>query len=301
VTLPAWDKITASDEYKNLPDEDKKTVYQGYLKDLGDTDAWKALAPQEKFTVVDAIKKDAGFGTPESDVAPVENGGFVKNITDFYGGLQDKAVTGVKNIFNKVKTGLKPAAPAVPGEMSVEQIRDMTEAGLDVGNLPPQNKESIFVPIIDTIKAIPPVVTAVAGPMAAMPGAGIEAAARLLPRISADPDKLIDLGSLEEAQAVLDKRLGAFSEFITTPEQIQAVENIGLASKPFEMAGEGWRLIGAGINEALKAPNVDPNIDPIPILEPFLASLGEVSAVMGLPEILKKLKAMPGSCYKRNC
>jgi len=244
---------------------------------------------------VDAINKDAGFGTPKTDVAPVENGGFVKNITDFYGGLQDKAVTGVKNIFNKVKTGLKPAAPAVPGELSVEQIRDMTEAGLDVGNLPNQlgPKESILNPIVDTIKAIPPVVTAVAGPMAAMPGAGIEAAARLLPRISADPDKLIDLGSLEEAQSVLDKRLGAFSEFITTPEQVQAVENIGLASKPFEMAGEGWRLIGAGINEALKAPNVDPNIDPIPILEPFLASLGEISAVMGLPEILKKLKAMP--------
>lgn len=469
MTLPAWDKITTSEEWKKLSDKDKRTVYQGYLSDLGDTDAWKSLGQQEKLTVVDAIMKDAGFSAPVEDVSAVDKTGFVKNITDFYGGVKDKLVTGATNVFNKVKTGLKPVSAGIPGEMSVEEIRSITEAGLDVGNMPDKkignnvdqtqtnlssagkidmslypelapkdiplersvedirsmteagldfnkipvskkiywskdhenifeknitslnkelsginsdydklltdyNKKSelltktgaeikrlratnnqvdieksnnlvdkynneieslkeieLFLnnlksdydkkiikyndylkirtqqtneqaiedsrkipdPILETVKAIPPVVTAVAGPMAAMPGAGIEAAAQLLPRISADPDKLIDLGSLEDAQAVLDKRLGAFSEFITTPEQAQAVENIGLASKPFEMAGEGWRLIGAGINNVLKDPNVDPNIDPIPILEPFLASLGEISAVMGLPEILKKLKAMP--------
>jgi len=140
----------------------------------------------------------------------------------------------------------------------------------------------------------------IAGSMAATPGAGVEAATKLIPRISTDPNApwyKLESGSLKEAQQTLDKRMGAMN-FIKTPEDAQGLEALNkVMSYIPEKAGKGLGMVGQIINNALKDPNMPQDEDPIPILEPFLSSIGEVSAIFGLFGIFDEIKN--SSAYRR--
>ncbi len=141
------------------------------------------------------------------------------------------------------------------------------------------------------------------GTMALMPGAGIRAGAELLPHPSedtvgiieaarkgdfskipklweeADKRKLFELGSLQKATDVLEEILSFPQELLTTEEQEKAMENIGLAMKPFEMAAEGWRLIVTDIINPVIEKITGGKYKEIPYLEPTLTTSGEASAI----------------------
>jgi len=133
----------------------------------------------------------------------------------------------------------------------------------------------------------------IAGSMAVTPGAGVEAATKLIPRISTDPNApwyKLEPGSLKEAQQTLDKRMSAMN-FIKTPEDAQGLEALNkVMSYIPEKAGKGLGMVGQIINNALKDPNMPQDEDPIPVLEPFLSSIGEVSATFGLFGIFDEIK-----------
>lgn len=121
-----------------------------------------------------------------------------------------------------------------------------------------------------TVKAIPKVVGATAGSLAAMPVAGL---AGLAKTITSGVD---EGGKTYEAVASIPIQL------LDTPEEQQGMANISLAMKPFQMAGEGWGQIGRAITEG--APNALP-------LEPILGTMGEAAAMFGLPAGAGKVKA----------
>lgn len=111
-------------------------------------------------------------------------------------------------------------------------------------------------------------------------GAGIMGAAELLPRISTDPDKLIEPGSIDRAGKKFDEIMSfPAQEIIFSDEEAKALESTGkLVGWPFEKAGEGWRLIAKEvINPAVKAVTGHE----IPYLEPALGTMGEAAAVFG--------------------
>ena len=122
--------------------------------------------------------------------------------------------------------------------------------------------------------------------MAALPGAGIEAAGHLLPTISTDPEKLIEPGSLAKAGEVLEKRLAVPGETIPmSPEEREAAEKTGeIVGWPFEKAGAG---IGALIEWATtqdleKASEVATGESAgSNILIPIGKTLGEAAAMIG--------------------
>ena len=168
-----------------------------------------------------------------------------------------------------------------------------------------------------TAKAIPRVVGATAASLALLPGAGVRAGIDLLPRISEEPyikpqedprhygipegaeepistitgkpvpttpdyeglipAPLFESGSLERAGKTLED-VASFpaKELIKTPEEMKGLENIALVMKPIEMAGEGWRQIG--------------KLTGVPYAEPILGSIGEASALFGIPAAIKMIK-----------
>ncbi len=111
-----------------------------------------------------------------------------------------------------------------------------------------------------TLKAIPRVAGATAGSFAAFPVAGI-----------AGLGKLLATGSLEEAEKTMRGIQEIPQRLISTPEEAKGMENIGLAMKPFEMAGQGWKDI-VGLTP-LKGT----------IAEPIAGTIGEASAMFGFP------------------
>lgn len=131
----------------------------------------------------------------------------------------------------------------------------------------------------------------IAGGLALLPGAGIRAGMELLPQISTEPGKpLFKPGSLKEAEARLEEIGGVPGEiFLKTPEQVKTTEETAaILAKPFEMAGKGWGLIGKELNKAVaKHYGVDPEDS---ALEPFLATIGEASAVFGMGSRLFRQK-----------
>lgn len=96
---------------------------------------------------------------------------------------------------------------------------------------------------------------AVGWTMAAFPGAGIEALARL------------PFQGLTKAAEKLEERLGVIPEIlITTPEEAESMELIEeYGMWPIRKAGEGWRMIGKETR--------------IPYAEPILATMGEAAAM----------------------
>jgi len=156
----------------------------------------------------------------------------------------------------------------------------------------PQEPEVIAEPnrfvsdfIVPTAKSIPRVVGAAAGSLALLPGAGIRSAIELLPKISHDPDKLLEAGNLSKAGEVFEQIMSVPGKLIKTEEEAKAVENIGYAMKPFEMAGEGWRLIGESANKGLKELGFDDTY-----IEPLLATYGEAAAIFALPELVRGIR-----------
>ncbi len=111
-----------------------------------------------------------------------------------------------------------------------------------------------------TLKAIPRVAGATAGSFAAFPVAGV-----------AGLGKLLATGSLEEAEKTMRGIQEIPQRLITTPEEAKGMENIGLAMKPFEMAGQGWKDI-VGLTPLKET-----------IAEPIAGTIGEASAMFGLP------------------
>ena len=147
-------------------------------------------------------------------------------------------------------------------------------------------QESIYEGFIKpTFKSVGKVGAALGTSLALLPGAGVAGGLKLLPKISTDPDKFMEWGSLDEAMKTYNQVMSIPSEFLTTPEDRKAMENISLAMKPFEMAGEGWRLIGHAINEGLR----DLGLPADTYLEPLLATYGEAAALFAMPEVVKKV------------
>jgi hypothetical protein len=222
-----------------------------------------------------------------------------------YSYVQGTEPSFIEKIKNKVSDMFAPPDPGL-GPLTKEDFAAFKPA--DVARTPLQtetsDKEGIYEGFIKpTLKAIPRVYAAITGTLALLPEAGIEALGKFLPDEDIDayrekyktPRGMLDAinkgefkpiykkgGTLADAEKALEERLRPYAELIKTPEEAQAMENIGLASKPFEMAGEGWGMIGQAINDALKDPNMPPDEDPIAILEPFLATMGEASAVFGV-------------------
>ena len=128
------------------------------------------------------------------------------------------------------------------------------------------NKEGLWEGFVKpTLKATPKVIGATAGSMAIMPVAGLAGLAKTL------------TSGLNEGNKTYERIASLPQKLINTREEQQAMENIGLAMKPFQMAGEGWGKIG--------------RVTGIPYAEPVLGTMGEASAMFGLPFSLKAGKA----------
>jgi hypothetical protein len=76
MSLPAWDEITKSEEWKGLGEPEKTTVFQSYLSDLGKMPEWKSLSSGDRFKVVRRMEVDAGKYKEEPAPGVVE--GFLK-------------------------------------------------------------------------------------------------------------------------------------------------------------------------------------------------------------------------------
>jgi hypothetical protein len=126
-----------------------------------------------------------------------------------------------------------------------------------------------------TLKAIPRVVGHTVASMAQMPISGVAAGARYI----------MTGGDLNAANKVLEDNQKALDDFyLTTDAERKGSQNIGLAMKPFEMAGEGWREIGKATG--------------IPYAEPILGTMGEASAMFGFGGAPKAIKARAGKPFE---
>ncbi len=109
------------------------------------------------------------------------------------------------------------------------------------------------------------VIGATAGGFLAYPVSGIAGLSRL-----------ITTGSLDEANKTIEGIQSVPGKLIQTPEEQKGMEAVGMLTKPFEMAGEGGRLIGKATG--------------IPYAEPVLGTVAETSAMFGLPGAVKAAK-----------
>jgi hypothetical protein len=112
-----------------------------------------------------------------------------------------------------------------------------------------------------TLKATGRVVAHTAASFGQMPISGVAALGKL---ISSGGDLNAANKVLEENQAALD------NYYLTTPEERKGAENIGLAMKPFQMAGEG-------LKEIVKQTPLEGTI-----AEPIAGTIGEAAAMFGL-------------------
>ena len=126
-----------------------------------------------------------------------------------------------------------------------------------------------------TLKAIPRVVGHTVASMAQMPISGVAAGARYI----------MTGGDLNAANKVLEDNQKTLDDaYLTTDAERKGSQNIGLAMKPFEMAGEGWREIGKATG--------------IPYAEPILGTMGEASAMFGFGGAPKAIKARAGKPFE---
>ena len=144
------------------------------------------------------------------------------------------------------------------------------------------------------VKSPARVLGATAGSLALFPGAGIRAAIELLPKISSDPNQFFEPGSLEKAGKVLEDIMSVPQKLIATPKEERAIETIGLAMKPFELAGEGWRLITEHSINPIIEKLTGGKIKEVPYLEPVLGTAGEAAAMFAAGGGLKKVGAKIG-------
>jgi hypothetical protein len=70
--LPAWDEITISPSFTKLDQKQKRSVYQNYLKDLGQLNVWKGLAPNQKVQVARQMEIDSGLYKEEPRPSIIE-------------------------------------------------------------------------------------------------------------------------------------------------------------------------------------------------------------------------------------
>lgn len=217
-----------------------------------------------------------------------------------------------------LRTGVIPKDPALIPETEGKQFKSRAAARtfLKTGQtfVEPEKegiKEGFIKP---TLKAVPRVTGAIGGSLALAPGAGIRAGVELLPKISTDPTtfkekefegledveklfninlsrtatgtgKLVAPGSLKKAEEVLTQIMEVPGKLITTEEEAKSLGYIGNAiGKPFEMAGEGWRLIGSEIETQLQDMGLDVNY-----VEPTLATMGEASAIFAFSHALRSI------------
>lgn len=121
-----------------------------------------------------------------------------------------------------------------------------------------------------TLKAIPRVVGHTVASMAQMPVSGIAAGAKFIS----------SKGDINAASKVLEDNQQAIDSFyLTNDAERQGAANIGLAMKPFQMAGEG-------LQEIVKLTPLEGTI-----AEPIAGTVGEASAMFGLGGAGKAIKA----------
>ena len=157
-------------------------------------------------------------------------------------------------------------------------LPDKTEPqnAIDFSGLPDNDDNGVWGGLIKpTIKAVPRVIGHTVASMAQAPISGIAAGAKLI----------TSKGDLNAANKVLEENQKALDDFyLTTDEERQGSQNIGLAMKPFQMAGKGWREIG--------------KVTGIPYAEPILGTIGEASAVFGLGGAAKSVKGRVGKAFE---
>lgn len=126
----------------------------------------------------------------------------------------------------------------------------------DTISLEPEQPQGVIEGLVKPMmKAIPKVFGATVGGALAYPISGLAGIAGGI------------TGGLEGAKSAMDYVQSIPQKLITTPEEQKAMENVGLAMKPFEMAGQGWGMIGRATG--------------IPYAEPVLGTMGEASAMFG--------------------
>lgn len=117
--------------------------------------------------------------------------------------------------------------------------------------------DNIVTPAAKALVSVP---THTAASMMQMPVSGIAALAKFI----------ATGGNLEMANKVLEDNQKALDDYyLTTKEEMKAAENIGMAMKPFQMAGEGLK----NIVEQTPLKNT--------IAEPIAATIGEAAAMFG--------------------
>lgn len=142
------------------------------------------------------------------------------------------------------------------------------------------------------VESIGRVAGATVGSMVAFPVSGIAGFISALPESdkASTPKPGSGLGGilgslgpieLEKGAKRIEQVMSFPSMLIQTDEEKEAIEDISILMKPFEMAGEGWGLIAQelnkGVNEIIGTE--------IPYLEPILETVGEASAMLAAGEI----------------
>lgn len=139
--------------------------------------------------------------------------------------------------------------------------------------------EGLFKPLL---KAVPRVVAHTAASMVQMPISGLSATGKF---VSTAVKTRGDFGTaLIESNKVVEENQKTLDDYyLTTDEERKGAENIGLAMKPFQMAGRGW----AGIAE-LATGGVQGATDVVEgrspgsnIAVPLMGTLGEAAAMFG--------------------
>lgn len=178
-------------------------------------------------------------------------------------------------------------------------------------------EKSIFASTLDALWRVP---AAVGGSLAILPGAGVAAGIEAIPKLSTDPElewesytedsafwnlpateevlrrkkQFAPSSGFEGAKKTFEEVMSVPMSLIQTKEEAEAVDNLMLAMKPIEMSGEGWRLIGEGIESELKELGLDASY-----IEPILATMGESAAIFATPAIIRRGPARVRATYEK--
>lgn len=148
--------------------------------------------------------------------------------------------------------------------------------------------------LVRLLKAIPRVGTETVGGLAVMPYAGLRGLSSGLGALITGEDPMA--ASSEEVNRIMGK-VG----FTQTPEEKQAVENLMLAMKPFQMAGKGWAGLAElptgglqGATDVIEGRSGGSNI-----AVPIAGTIGETSAMFSLPEALRRARTATTTTVER--
>jgi hypothetical protein len=195
------------------------------------------------------------------------------------------------DIFDQVRgSGRGPSAAAHDTSNDLYDLATNPQRAFELmtmlGNAPvsPPPDPGIWEGFIhSTLKAVPRVALATAGSLATMPFAGVAG----LSELAATGDVTKAGRTIREVSALPSRVLNL------TPEEQQGAENIGLAMKPLEMAGSGWK----GIAELASTGDIQQAADVVQgksggsnIAVPIAGAMGEAAALFSFPKLPKLIK-----------